>query len=125
MAVERANPLPQGRYWVDLSPDDLLPFNVWLGQNKGSVAVRASSKSATDGWEWVLFDVVAPAMVFWNGPGYPTIAPADATSERDVKQIPIVQGSGPGDFATKLVMGLAPWALAAVLGVYAIKRVLK
>jgi hypothetical protein len=125
MALERANPLPPGRYWVDLSPDDKLAFNVWLTQNRGAVAVRAASRDDSSGWEWVLFEVTAPAMAFWNGPGYPTIAAADVTSERDVKQIPIIQGAGPGDFAMKLAIGLAPWALGAVLGVYALKRVFK
>lgn len=125
MALERANPLPPGRYWVDLSPDDKLPFNVWLGENRGAVVVRASSADASNGWEWVLFEVTAPAMAFWRGPGYPTIADASVRSESDVKQVPIIQGAGPKNFAMKIAVGLAPWALAAVLGVYAIRRVLK
>lgn len=125
MAVERSNPLPPGRYWVDVSPDDRGAFDGWLQANRGTVVVRSTSQDGSSDWQWILFDVTAPAMAFWNGPGYPTIADPSVTTESQVKQVPMPEGAGGVDLAAKLLKGAAPWALAAFLGVQLIKRVLR
>lgn len=125
MALERKSPLPPGRYWVDVPPSDRSGFAAWLQANRGHVAVRSTSESGDSGWQWILFDVTAPAMAFWQGPGYPTIADPSITSESQVKQVPTIEGASPGDFAAKIVKGAAPWVLAAFLGVQVIKRMLR
>lgn len=92
MALERANPLPPNqRYWVDVAPEDQPAFDGWLALNSAAVRVVSSSRDASSGWQWVLFDVTAP-LVFWAGPGYPTIADPSVTRESQVKQIPAVGG---------------------------------
>lgn len=40
MALERSNPLPPGRYWVDVSPADKPAFDGWLAANRGALAVE-------------------------------------------------------------------------------------
>jgi hypothetical protein len=88
MALERANPLPPNqRYWVDVAPEDQPAFDAWLSLNAAAVHVVASKLDAGSGWQWVLFDVTAP-LVFWAGPGYPTIADPGVTTEEQVKQVP-------------------------------------
>lgn len=123
MAVERANPLPPNvRYWVDVSPEDRPAFTDWLNRNRGAVSVVATSRS--DGWDWVLFDVAAP-LVVWEGPGFPTIAPPGAMSERDVKQIPTIETPDAGDvvdhMVTRALVGVGAILLAAVI----VNRVLR
>lgn len=127
MALERSNPLPpNGRFWVDVSPQDQPAFTAWLGAYRTGVKV-ITTKRDTNGWDWVLFQTTAP-LVWWEGPGFPTIAPADVASESDVKQIPHVEtseellsriGSGAAELAggatTKLAIGAVAILLAAVL----------
>ena len=83
MAVQRQNPLPKGRYWVDIvdtkhDPGARLYFASWLLRNSKSVKVvrvehfdRLRHGADRD---WYLFDVSAP--VRWEtdrGFGLPTI----------------------------------------------------
>jgi hypothetical protein len=128
VALERSNPLPpNGRYWVDVSPQDQPAFAAWLNAYRKGVAVISTTHDASNGWDWVLFETTAP-LVYWEGPGFPTIAPADVRSESDVKQIPHVEtseellsriGSGAAELAggatTKLAIGAVAILLAAVL----------
>lgn len=101
MAIERRNPLPPGRYWVDIFDTDEpfgggpLGFNIWLMQNSSSVTLlkreQTSSRLATGvaGW-WYLFDVTRP--VIWPRNkrfGLPTIvSPAATPTAQDTVQRP-------------------------------------
>lgn len=120
MALERANPLPpNARYWVDVPPGDQAAFSAWLTRNRGAVGVVSSSRDSA-GWEWVLFDTLAP-LVFWEGPGYPTIAPPGTTRETDVKTVPLPSAPEPSD-----VIKTVAWAVGAiVLAAVALNRVLR
>lgn len=125
MAVERRNPLPPNQfYWVDVGPEDAIAFGTWLNQYKDQVRVRAR-RSGADGWEWVSFETVAP-LVWWNGPGFPTIGEAGQT-EDDVKQVPRAPSSG--DVAAglaRVVIGeIAPWIVVAAVGAAVVKRLLR
>lgn len=132
MALERANPLPPGSYWVDIGPEDEAAFAAWLSSNRGALVTRAVAKTA-DGWSWIRFDVTAPAMVFWNGPGLPTVSDPAINRPEQVKSAPtgchwtlttsgpkVVCDSGENDSPLDLggaargaVSSLAPWLLGA------------
>lgn len=83
MAIERRNPVPKGRYWVDIIdtksyPGARLFFTAWLARNRGKVEVvqKESFGNLITGAprDWYLFDVKIP--VTWErgqGFGLPTI----------------------------------------------------
>lgn len=121
MALERKNPLPPDvRYWVDVAPADQHAFSEWLASNRGAVGVVSTSRDGTSGWEWVLFETLAP-LVWWEGPGYPTIAPAGALTETDVKTVPLPETPDAQSLIRTGVIALGAIVLAAV----ALNRVLR
>lgn len=83
MTIERRNPVPKGRYWVDIIdtksyPGARLFFVAWLARNRGKVEVvkKESFGALVTGSarDWYLFDVKLP--VTWEkgqGFGRPTI----------------------------------------------------
>jgi len=91
-AVERRNPLPVGRYWIDIFDSQENAFRAWLNEHKGSVRVittesyPSSTFGGYEGRVWRLFEVTAP--VSWNGPGFPTIAEAHVKGSDDTAQRP-------------------------------------
>lgn len=99
MAIERRNPLPVGRYWVDVFEPDMAGFREWLASHRGErIYVERSSLhedqlgpggslfSEPQVREWVLFRVLHP--VPWQGPGYPTIATEGIDHSSDTVQRP-------------------------------------
>jgi hypothetical protein len=120
--MERANPLPPNqRYWVDVAPGDALAFDAWLALNRGSVGVERVS-AGDDGWQWILFRVNAP-LVWWAGPGYPTIARDDEFTEADVKRVPTPEG--PQEVFAGAVAEIAPWAVLAFVCAVVARRLLR
>jgi len=86
-AVERKNPLPAGRYWVDVFAKDSDAFGAWLNSNKATVQVRTTEHFDSDPVrDWYLFEVSVPTP--WQGPGFPTIAGPHVTSSSDTAQRP-------------------------------------
>jgi hypothetical protein len=89
-AIERRNPLPPGRYWVDVFASKEAAFQNWLKAHKAEVQVISSETfEPIDDYEgrvWRLFKTTAP--VPWEGPGLPTIAGADVNSSADTAQRP-------------------------------------
>lgn len=83
MAIERRNPVPKGRYWVDIidtpiNPGARLAFVAWIAQNAGNVVVvkREQFGALETGVprDWYLFDVKLPVKWELNkGFGLPTI----------------------------------------------------
>lgn len=121
MAIERSNPLPPNvRYWVDVAPDDQPGFTAWLTRNRGAVGVVSSNRDGDSGWEWVLFETLAP-LVWWEGPGYPTIAPPGALTETDVKTVPMPEAPDPRELIRTAAFTVGAIVLAAV----ALNRVLR
>lgn len=93
MTIERRNPLPVGRYWVDVIGDDAIrKFDGWLVQHSFTVHVEKTQHD--DGSilmgrppsNWVLFSVESPTK--WEGPGLPTVASPDVRSKDDTVQKP-------------------------------------
>jgi len=84
MAIQRNNPLPPGKYWVDVFDPDRQEFRGWLADNASTLHVeKQEDKLARGGYPaetWYLFTVTAPTP--WNGPGFPTISD-DAVQQWD------------------------------------------
>jgi hypothetical protein len=89
-AVERTNPLPVGKYWVDVFEPQESAFLDWLRRNKTNVAVTSTESFDAAGdypaRVWRLFEVNAP--VPWEGPGLPTIAGPNVKSSADTSDRP-------------------------------------
>jgi hypothetical protein len=134
LALERSNPLPpNARFWVDVAPADQPAFTAWLNRYRGAVQVVSSTRDPNNGWDWVLFETMAP-LVWWEGPGLPTKATADVRSESDVKDIPHVEssaelleslGKGALDVASGAGTKLAIGAVAILVAALALNRVLR
>jgi hypothetical protein len=89
-AMMRTNPLPVGKYWVDVFTPQEAAFQNWLQRNKANVAVTTTESfdpvGDFPGRVWRLFDVRAP--VTWEGPGFPSIAGPGVTSSADTSDRP-------------------------------------
>lgn len=116
MAVERANPLPRGVYWVDVIEKDFASFNAWLASAEDAVrVVKTTHTDATSfpysepAREWILFEVREP--VEWLGPGLPTIASkGENTNQDDTVQRP------PPEPDTDILDSLGKSALSGSIG---------
>ena len=89
-AMERANPLPVGKYWVDVFTPQEAAFQDWLRRNKANVIVTTTESydpiDGSPGRAWRLFEVNSPVM--WEGPGFPTIAGPGVNSSTDTADRP-------------------------------------
>lgn len=105
MAIQRKNPLPIGRYWVDIVATQSYPgiqlyFYSWLRQNREAVNVVQKEHFGAL-WnalerDWYLFDVTKP--VKWDttkGFGLPTIVQLGANPTIVVKPEDTVQKPDP------------------------------
>jgi hypothetical protein len=92
MAIERRNPLPPGRYWVDTFEPKRTDFRVWLDKNAEYVHVENRKEYLDPPGTWYLFSVSEP--VHWDGPGLPTIATEEIQSHEDTAQKPPPEPSG-------------------------------
>jgi hypothetical protein len=104
MAVEKRDPLPPGRYWVTLHPEEIETWYAWVERNRPNVhVINNEVQTVTPDsfiWAvtpfgevikeakayWIVFEVKAP--VAWIGFGYPTIAGPRIESTTDVIQAP-------------------------------------
>lgn len=85
MTLERKNPLPQNRYWVDVPEANLPAFQEWLAERPTQIHVESTDQALAD-LTWYLFEVKQP--VPWFGPGTPTIAEPWVHSRADTVQHP-------------------------------------
>jgi|GEM_PF-4909660 len=121
--VERHNPLPAGKYWVDVFAKDSDAFGAWLSSNKPTVAVRTTEHYDSDPpRDWYLFEVSAPTP--WNGPGFPTVAGQNVTSSSDTGQRPDPVPSIPTQIEQELegikqTAKTTTWITGAVLAIVA------
>lgn len=101
-AVQRTNPLPPGKYWVDVFDPQEAAFQDWLRRNKANVAVTTTETYEPvgdyPGRVWRLFQVNAP--VTWEGPGFPTIAGPAVKSSSDTSDRPAPEKDLPDKLKT-------------------------
>lgn len=94
MSLERRNPLPPGRYWLDAFPPHLEELQAWVAANRGAVRVAATEHydakpASTFGWtaalperQWTLFDVTTPVEFPNLSLGYPEIVSQTAQNSK-------------------------------------------
>lgn len=133
MAIERRNPLPVGRYWVDIvetraHPGLRIAFASWIARNRSTVRVvrREQFGGLLTGAprDWYLFDVAA--LVDWPataGFGFPSVvrSPSAPTAPEvrqasDTVQLPPPEPSM-GQRLTDLMSGASTLGVIA-LGIY-------
>lgn len=106
--LQKADPLPPGRYWIDVFEDKLAVFQAWFLTTPG-VVMENQEKFEPEGTyparTWYLFEVKKPAP--WGLAtklGWPTIATADVRTSDDTVQkpdpstIPVFPTGGPDIF---------------------------
>lgn len=96
MAIERRNPVPPGKYWVDVFEPHIADFRTWLSSNSESVSVDKTENYLADGdnpaHNWYLFTVHTD--IKWEGPGLPTIADENVHASTDTSEKPPPEPSG-------------------------------
>jgi hypothetical protein len=87
MAIERRNPLPAGRYWIDISKEPV-PLGTWQGFLAASSGfVHVDSTEDDPAYSWFLFTTTKP-LVWPEGIGSPNIADQSVTSRSDTVDRP-------------------------------------
>jgi hypothetical protein len=93
--LERRNPLPVGRYWIDAMGEAAIKrLDQWLKSNRKTVKVeRTEFDDGLDFWgasqgasNWVVFRVLEPTR--WGGPGIPSVADSAVKRRADTIQSP-------------------------------------
>lgn len=97
LGLERKNPLPVGRYWVfRIGPDQIVAFDAWIAKHRKAKNLRVVSSELDQSGPvaqmtaFIVFEVLTPDAVLWEGPGLPDRSPAHVTSSDDVIQAPKV-----------------------------------
>ncbi len=89
--LERSNPLPPGRYWLDVYGDNRDHFIEWL-KSAGIENVRVlkfeQHPEEANGHDWHLFEVVKPTAFPHQIFGSPTIAEAHVDEMTDTEHVP-------------------------------------
>jgi hypothetical protein len=95
LGLERKNPLPKGRYWVfRIGPKDIVAFDAWLAKYRKAKALRVVSSELDQGettaemTAFIVWEVLRPDEVVWEGPGLPDRSPPHVTSAEDVISAP-------------------------------------
>jgi len=86
MSLERRNPLPAGRYWIDVTDANHEAFRQWTTSNPTRVTVLEEEPG--DGVTWFLWRQLQPAKFDQRTFGFPTIAPASVQHATDTAQRP-------------------------------------
>jgi len=104
MALERKNPLPVNRYWIDTFGDNRAKFTTWLRLHKGDVKSRVTeSQPSTDPpREWHMFDVINPVWFDQESFGFPTIADPSVQTSQDTVSRPDPELDLPDKIPTEL-----------------------
>lgn len=92
MTQERRNPLPAGKYWVDVFEPDWAMFQDWVSRNTGIMKVLTTQEFDSEPKRiWYLFQVTGGKsgefLPIWDGPGFPTIADSSINSSEDTSTL--------------------------------------
>lgn len=116
--LERRNPLPKGRYWIDIFQSGRQDWDYWTMYSTGHLKVINEEHYSTDGTyesrDWILFETDAP--LTWDIElakkiGWPTVATPEVQNSDDTVQKPKVKGG------FDEVFGDSPGLKIAVTGV--------
>lgn len=87
MTVETRNPLPAGRYWIDVSKEPV-PFGTWQGfLSAFPEFVHVDATEEDEAFAFSIF-TTSKALIWPEGIGYPTIAGPGIKSRADTVQRP-------------------------------------
>lgn len=86
MTVERRQPLPVGRYWLDLRPGTLDTFRLWAASNPKRI--NPELFEAHGGVTFAIFRIIQPTRFDQRTFGFPTIAPTSVQHAADTAQRP-------------------------------------
>lgn len=134
--LERKDPVPKGRYWIDIFDKKQTVWNDWVKRSGEKIKVITTEFFPAEGFDpfkntfsspartWNLFDVLQP--VPWGiavDVGWPTVASQDVQHSDDTAQAPEPEGlfgdiSSPG---FKIAIGGAGLIVAAVAIGYAVR----
>jgi len=111
MAIERKDPIPIGKYWVDaLDERAIFYFDAWAIRNSGTVKVIKKEENPP-GWlsaskrrNWYLFEVTAPTPrwqpiqnlglpTIVQSPTAPTAAPVTSSADTATRPPPVTASS--------------------------------
>lgn len=97
---ERRNPLPVGRYWtMRIGQKQIEDFDAWLATHRRLKALRVVASDFDPGGPFlktnpptafVVWEVLVPRAVVWQGPGLPDKSPPHVTSREDVEKGPVI-----------------------------------
>ena len=90
--IERRQPLPVGRYWLDVRTGSLDPFLAWARSNptriEHSEAVETRGPGRSIGVTFFIFRVLQPTHFDQRSFGFPTVATPDVQRAADTAQRP-------------------------------------
>lgn len=126
MAQEKRNPLPVGRYSLDVAdfpPGHIDEWNAFVAANTAKLTVEETEEFAEDNGVprrvFTIFHTSAPVFFPVTNFGPPTIAPKNVKSEADTETVPDANESDPFKGVERLI------ALGeVVLGLFTLKSVL-
>lgn len=95
MAIERKNPLPAGRYWIDVidyPPGHMNEFTAWALANDQKIAIESTEeRTELDPHQlFVIFRVLEPVFFPQKNFGFPNIAGEQVHTSDDTAQKPDV-----------------------------------
>lgn len=96
MALERRNPLPVGRYWIDVfdrPPGHLNDFSAWATANAQKIELEVTEEKIEESPArlFVIFRVQSPVFFPSSNFGFPTIATPDIRTSDDTVAKPVVK----------------------------------
>jgi hypothetical protein len=124
MALEKRDPLPVGRYWIDVTNEHETLFETWT-LHDGVYVLKSTpleDSIATEAGTWYLFETKVPTP--WGmAPtlGWPTIADASVQSKPDTADAPEVEQPTLEDFFGGIQSGASMLLLVLVAGYFLTK----
>ncbi len=90
MALERRNPVPVGRYWIDVQNSKTDEFNGFLASHSKSIHTDTTEGDSSEegGTTFYIFKVLTPVTWLPVNFGFPTIAGPEVKSKSDTVQRP-------------------------------------
>jgi hypothetical protein len=122
MKLERRNPIPPGRYWIDvIGKENIDDFGAWIIEMQGAVRLVTSTEDTESEPPqlWALFEVPEGRSPFLDQQkfGFPTTAPEGVKNKEDTEQGGDDDDDGAGDVSKAIkILAVVGVALAATVG---------
>jgi hypothetical protein len=125
MAQVRTQPLPPGRYWLDVQSAQLDPFRSWVASNPGAVTIEHSE--AAPSLTFFIFRTSKPMRFDQRSFGFPSVAGPEINTANDTVQRPpvptvksevidplvdAVQSGAASGLGRALIIGALVWAFS-------------